>query len=202
MPAATRSLLLGQIGFFAFLGLCLSIDSAGLSDNHGWSYYGGRSGTFVPYLLGFLVLVLLIGRTARLLERSSAPPELAGALRLLAVLLLLDVATPDTLDAFFYWAHDVASALLFLFELGFGFVLVWKVVPTRLGRGLLGVQLVGGLLAMFSQLELLRLLGVGILLFQLSFGALLLIAVTRIAVVAREQPADAREEPAAAGVGR
>ena len=49
-------------------------------------------------------------------ERSGAGAGLPTGLRLLAVFLLLDVATPDRVNAFFYWAHDLTSALLFLYR--------------------------------------------------------------------------------------
>jgi len=201
MPPAARSLLLGQVGFFACLSLCVLIDSAGLNDNHGWSYYGGRAGTVVPYTLGFLVLVLLVGRSAQQLEKSSAPPWLPGALRLLAVLLLLDLATPDTVNALFYWAHDVASTVLFLFELALAILLVRNVVPTPAGWGMFGAQFSGGLVAMFSQLQMLALLGLGILVFQVSFGALLVVAVWRVAQAAPHRLAAVREEAAVATSG-
>ncbi len=35
MPAPARQLLLGQLGFFACLSVCVAIDRAGLNDNHG-----------------------------------------------------------------------------------------------------------------------------------------------------------------------
>jgi len=197
MPAPARQLLLGQLGFFACLSVCVAIDRAGLNDNHGWSYYGGRSETFLPYMLGFLVLILLLGRSARLLELTGAP-QLAGALRLLALLLLLDLATPDTVNGFFYWAHNVASTLLFLFEFCFGIVLVATAVPSVFGAALFAVQLAGGLIAMCSQLQVLPILGVGILLFQASFGVLLVVATARVARAVLPGPLAVPGETAAA----
>lgn len=187
MPAPARQLLLGQLGFFACLSVCVAIDRAGLNDNHGWSYYGGRYETFLPYMLGFLVLILLLGRSARLLELAGAP-QLAGALRLLALLLLLDLATPDTVNGFFYWAHNVASTLLFLFEFCLGIVLVATAVPSLFGAALFVIQLAGGLIAMFSQLQVLPILGIGILLFQVSFCVLLVVATARVARAAQPGP--------------
>jgi hypothetical protein len=202
MPAPARQLLLGQLGFFACLSVCVAIDRAGLNDNHGWSYYGGRSETFLPYMLGFLVLILLLGRSARLLELAGATLRLAGALRLLALLLLLDLATPDTVNGFFYWAHNVASTLLFLFEFCLGIVLVATVVPSHFGAALFAVQLAGGLIAMFSQLQVLPILGIGIFLFQASFGALLVVATARVARAAQPGPLTMPgETPAAVAAG-
>ncbi len=151
-------------------------------------------------MLGFLVLILLLGRSARLLELAGAPLQLAGALRLLALLLLLDLATPDTVNGFFYWAHNVASTLLFLFEFCLGIALVATAVPSLFGAGLFAIQLAGGLIAMFSQLQVLPILGIGILLFQASFGVLLVAATARVARAAQLGPLAVPGETATAAV--
>ena len=72
--------------------------------------------------------------------------------------------------------------MLFLYQLGFAIWLVRFVWRTRAGAILVGVQFVGGLVAMFSQLQLIPLLGLGILVFQVSFGALLVCATARLAI--------------------
>src|SRR5439155_19267890 len=110
------------------------------------------------------------------LERSAAPAGLATALRLLGFFLFFDLATPDTVNSVFFWAHDLASTLLFLFQLGFAIWLVRSVWRTRVSVVLVLLQFLGGLVAMFSQLQLIPLLGLGILVFQLSFGILLVCA--------------------------
>src|SRR5262249_43783673 len=162
-----RYLLVGQVGFVAFLALCALIDPTGLQANHGWSYYVDHNQTLVPYVLAFTTLIALTLRAARLLDDSLAPGFATG-LRYLSV--FLDVATPDTVNSFFYWAHDATSALLFLYELGFSIWLVVTLGPRRIGGALLVTQFTGGLVAMFSQLHVIPLLGLGILVFQLSFG--------------------------------
>src|SRR5438093_13428822 len=103
MSNAARSLLFGQLGFLFALGLCVLIDSAGLHSNHGWSYYEEHSRTLLPYLLGFIWLVVLIAYAAGLLARSAAPTPLPPLLKGLAVFLVFDVLTPDTVDAAFAW---------------------------------------------------------------------------------------------------
>jgi hypothetical protein len=175
-----RYLLFAQVGFFLSLVVCMVIDPTGLGDNHGWSYYEGRDETFFPYLLGFFGCVLMIVYAAVLLERSPAPAGLSRGLRLLSFFLFLDIATPDTVNVVFWWAHDVASTLLFLFELGFAVWLVRTVSATRLNLGLLVLQFISGVVAMFSQLQVISQLGVGILLFQVSFGVMLVVTTARI----------------------
>lgn len=196
MPSPARYLLLAQIGFVAFLVVCVLIDPTGLRANHGWSYYIGRDETLVPYLLAFATFIGLTLYAARLLDDSAASRAFSVGLRLLAVFLVLDVATPDTVNAFFYWAHDATSALLFLYELGFGIWIVATIGPRRVGTALLAVQFAGGIVAMFSQLHVIELLGPGILVFQLSFGVLLVAAAARVSAVEGER---LEESPASAG---
>jgi len=182
VSAPARYLLAAQVGFLTLLASCAVVDPAGLESNHGWSYYEGRNATVVPYVLAFAVFVVLTLYAAALLERSRGPDGFATGLRYLCVFLLLDLATPDTLNTFFYWAHDVTSAALFVYELAFAAWLVVVVAPTRPAVVLLAAQFGGGLVAMFSQLQLVPLLGAGILLFQLSFGLVLVAAAARVEV--------------------
>jgi hypothetical protein len=195
LSAPARVLLLAQLGFVAFLALCAAIDPSGLEDNHGWSYYEGRGDTVVPYLLAFGTFIALVLYATTLLQGSSAPAGFVAGLRLLPLFLILNLATPDTVNAFFYWAHDVTSALLFLYELGFAIWVVAVMAPSRLGVGLLVAQFAGGLVAMFSQLHAVSLLGFGILVFQLCFGLLLVAAAAPVrvgeAAVAEEATAPA-----------
>ena len=176
MSRVSRLLLSAQAVFFLALGVCVALDTRGLGDNHGWSYYEGREDTAAPYVLGFVVSIALIAYAAAIAARTDAPSGLSWGLAGLALFLALDVGSPDTVDDAFYWAHDVTSAALFLYELGFALWLVRTLVPTRAGVALVAAQFAGGLVAMFSQLQLVSQLGLGILLFQLSFGVLLVTA--------------------------
>ena len=127
-------------------------------------------------MIGFVGTIALVAFAAAIAARSDAPKGLAWGLAGLALFLALDVASPDTVNAVFYWAHDLTSAALFLYELGFAVWLVRTLEPTAVGVALVVVQFCGGLVAMFSQLQVISQLGLGILVFQLSFGALLVAA--------------------------
>ena len=198
MSTLARYLLLAQVGFFLALAVCAVIEPEGLNDNHGWSYYEGRGETVAPYLLGILGGILLIVYASFVAERSAAPARLVGGLRLLALFLFLDVATPDTINVVLYWAHDLASTILFLYQLGFAIWLVRTIWRTRLGIALLCVQLAGGLVAMFSQFQVIPLLGLGILVFQLSFGILLVAATAPLRSVVPDESRAGEEVPAPA----
>lgn len=176
MSRVSRLLLLAQAVFFLALGTCAVLEPVGLGSNHGWSYYEGRADTAAPYVLGFLVTIALVTYAAVVAARSNAPRGLGWGLAGLALFLGLDVASPDTVNGVFYWAHDMTSAALFLYELAFAVWLVRTLERTAVGVTLVAAQLCGGLVAMFSQLQVTSQLGLGILVFQLSFGALLVIA--------------------------
>lgn len=176
MSPVSRLLLAAQALFFLALGACVTLDTRGLGDNHGWSYYESHSRTAAPYVIGLVGSIALIAYAAAVAERSDAPRRLALGLAGLALFLALDVATPDTVNDVFYWAHDLTSAALFLYELVFALWLVRTLLPTGYGAALVLTQFGGGLVAMFSQLQVITQLGLGILIYQLSFGVLLVTA--------------------------
>lgn len=176
MSRVSRLLLAAQAVFFLALAVCVALDARGLGDNHGWSYYEGRAATAGPYVIGFVASIALVGYAAIVAARSDVPRGLAWGLAGLALFLAFDVASPDTVNDVFYWAHDATSAALFLYELGLALWLVRTLVPNGVGAALVAAQFAGGLVAMFSQLQLISQLGLGILLFQVSFGVLLVTA--------------------------
>ena len=179
--SAARTLVYGQLAFFAALAGCALIDRRGLWDNHGWSYYGSRAQTAGLYTIGFLAFVACVLVVASYVRHVPAPAPLAPLLAGLALVLILDLATPDTIDQAFYDGHVAASVVLFLYQLAFAIWLVRAMLASRLGQGLLALQFAGGLVAMFSQLQWIGLLGLGILVFQVSFFVLLDYAIAGLA---------------------
>ena len=177
MPVAARYLLFAQVAFWSAMLLCVAIAHGGLGDNHGFSFYGGRVSTILPYAIGFLAAAALITQAAWLLDRSGRA-RLATGLRVLVV--LADLLTPDTLGSVFYAAHIAASIALFTFEATFGLWLVTAVAATTGTIGLYSTQITGGVVAGLSQLQWIGLLGLGIFVFQIAFGALLVIVVAHL----------------------
>jgi hypothetical protein len=178
MSSVSRCLLAAQVTFWTSVVVCFAIANGGLSHNHGLSVYGGRPSTFVPWAIGFVVSAAFIARAAALLDAhgEDVDRQLANALRLLVALLVALLATPDTIDQVFYVAHIVASVALFSFQAGFGLWLVLRRAPTRIAAWLYGAQIFGGCVAGLSEAQWLGLLSPGIVLFQLAFGALLVVA--------------------------
>ncbi len=169
MTAAQRHLVLAQLVFWAAVLLCFAVTGGGLGHNHGFSVYGGRWTTVLPWAVGIAGAAALAWRAAGLLA-DDAP--LARCLRVTVVLLVFILLTPDSIDQFFYVAHIVASVALFLFQAMVG---LWLVVRTRspFVLQLYVVQIAAGLVAGASQAQWIGLLSPGIFVFQLAFGALL-----------------------------
>ena len=173
MTAVGRLLLWAQLAFWGCVVVCFAVTGGGLSHNHGFSVYGGAWETIVPWTVGFVAAAVLILRAAALLEGSDR--VFAWGLRLVVLFGMGILFTPDTIDQLFYDAHIVASVLLFLFQAGLG---LWIVV--RAHAGLLTrvyvLQIAGGVVAGLSQAQWIGLLSLGILVFQVAFGALIVLA--------------------------
>ena len=178
--AAVRNLVYAQVSFFGLLLVCVALTPKGFEANHGLSYYGEHAHTIGPYALGFVVCCVFLLRAAAHMPDEGDAGRLATGLRILAVLLLLDIATPDTINALFYWLHVIASAALFVFELALAGWLVAIGRRSPLSVGLLATQLCAGLVAMFSQLHAIELLSFGIVAFQVSFALLLVLEASEL----------------------
>lgn len=175
MTSVGRLLLRAQLAFWACVVACFAVDGGGLSHNHGFSVYGGRPATIVPWAIGFVIAAYFILRGAALLDEDDR--SLAQCLRVTVALLLSVLFTPDTVDQLFYDAHVAASIALFLFEAVVGLWLV-RCAHVRAVPQLYVIQIAGGIVAGLSQLQWIGLLSPGILVFQVAFGALLVAATT------------------------
>jgi hypothetical protein len=170
MNGARRLLLLAQLAFWSCVVLCFVVTGGGLGGNHGFSVYGGKWTTILPWAIGIVAAAALIWRAAD--ELAVDDPTLARCLRINVVLLVFILLTPDSIDQFFYVAHIVASVALFLFQAVVG---LWLVLRTRSAvvLQLYVVQIAAGLVAGASQAQWIGLLSPGIFVFQLAFGALI-----------------------------
>jgi hypothetical protein len=149
------------------------VTGGGLGHNHGFSVYGGRWTTILPWAVGIAAAALLIWGAAEIV--AGEDQSLARALRINVVLLVFILLTPDSIDQFMYVAHIVASVALFLFQATVG---LWLVLRTQsnLVLELYVLQIAAGLVAGASQAQWIGLLSPGILVFQLAFGALIVSA--------------------------
>jgi hypothetical protein len=170
MDDARRMLLLAQLTFWFCALLCFVVTGGGLGHNHGFSVYGGKWTTILPWAVGIAAAAVLIWRAADVL--ASGDPTLAACLRINVFLLVFILLTPDSVDRFFYVAHIVASVVLFLFQAAVGLWLVIRTQSIPVGE-LYVLQIASGLVAGASQAQWIGLLSPGIFGFQLAFGALI-----------------------------
>ena len=171
MTYARQLLVRAQLLFWTCVGLCVVVTGGGLGHNHGFSVYGGRWTTALPWGVGITGAAVLIWRAADALAHED--PALARCLRANVVLLLSILLTPDSIDQAFYVAHIVASVALFLFQAIVG---LWLVFRTRsnLVLQVYVVQIAAGLVAGASQAQWIGFLSPGIFGFQVAFFALLM----------------------------
>jgi hypothetical protein len=170
---AVGYLILAQICFFGFLMIAIIMTPAAFSDNHGLSYYGEHKLTAIPYGLGFLLGSFFLMKVTSALPAKIQPfKNLAVAIQVLVLLLIGVFLTPGNLNRFFDWAHNIVAAGLFIFELGLAlWLIIWWYKDLAI-ISLFIIQLIAGLVAMLSQLDVIYYLSEGILIFQLSFGLL------------------------------
>ena len=90
MNGARRLLLLAQLAFWTCVVLCFAVTGGGLSDNHGFSVYGGRWTTILPWTVGISAAAVLIWRAADAVSEDDQ--ALARCLRINVVLLRLHPA--------------------------------------------------------------------------------------------------------------
>lgn len=98
-------------------------------------------------------------------------------MNLLALILLLVLLTPNTVNSFFNWGHNIASSVLFLYELSFSTWLARMCFADRLIWTLIALQLMAGLLSMLSNFHVVFYLSEGTLAFQFVFSIVLIYAV-------------------------
>ncbi len=177
---AIRSLIYAQVGFFFCLAVAVVINNAGFAHNRGLSFYGEHWDTAVPFGLGFLVCDFFLLHAGRILTRLGTARVFDSLLRILAMLLLLILLTPDNLNNIYAWLHIIASTVLFLFELGFAVWLTMRVHHDTFTWFLLGGQLIAGGVAMFSVFQATRYLSEGSLFYQVFFGILLVWTISKL----------------------
>jgi len=175
MTAVGRLLLRAQLAFWGCVVICFAVTGGDLSHNHGFSVYGGKWTTIVPWTVGFVAAAVLLLRAAALLDETDR--VFAWGLRLLVLFAMGILFTPDTVNQVFYDAHVVASVVLFLFQAILGLWIVLRAHATLLTR-IYTVQIAGGIVAGMSQAQWIGLLAVGIFVFQVAFGALIVLAAT------------------------
>lgn len=177
MSDAVRYIIRSQLVLYAGLLVCIALLPAGLHTNDGISYYGIFERTLIPYTLALGGAAYFAWLAADKLTR----PELRYvrfSLFLYTLLVVGIMLTPYSLGRWFDYLHTTFGSALFSLQLLLSFWLVWR-LRTWWAWALAVVELVAGIFSAAYLSPKTGLLLQSQLLFQLAFGALLLLSLQK-----------------------
>ncbi len=137
---------------------------------YGISYFGVTTPTLPVVAIGFVVGSLILITASKKLPDFAPYRLVKFTLRVVSVGIVLLLLTPYTVDTFFNWTHMILGGVIFAIEMYTGAVICFRHLPDRVSRIALGIQFLGGLLAMFSLPDhMLNFMLEGEVIFQLGF---------------------------------
>lgn len=142
-------LLVTQVAFFTSLAWCYLIFHAPVVQLDGISFYGVYHRTLPIIFLGYLVAAIGLWRTGDYLRSAGAGAIVWSGLRVVAVSLMVLLATPFNHGALLNWAHMTTGVIGALVQLA----ITSRLLSTRRTLRTLGgfaVQLAGGLISAAS----------------------------------------------------
>lgn len=169
------NILLGQACLLGGLLMCVVLKPRGLTANDGISYYGTFRLTVAPYAVALLGSTLFIWRALH--QVAPALPALAyvrGMASCLAAMSVGVVLTPYSANIAFDWVHTALGTAVFALQLLLAMRLHGWNGGDAWSTGFLMTQFVSGVFCAVFVLPKHGFLIQGQLVFQLSFGALLL----------------------------
>jgi len=174
-----RNLIIGQISFFVFIGVCTAIIPKFLfeSNEGGISNFGVHNSTIVPFSLAFLLSIIFTVMAAEKIKgHTKRLIQIRLVLYILASLTLLVLVStyPYKINSTFKNLHILTGAIIFVFEMAVSFWLALVIYKNKLNSPILLIQLLGFLAAFFTLIGVLHLLFVSQIVTGLAFGALLI----------------------------
>lgn len=170
-----RYLTYSQIAIYAAFLICIALEPSSLGANSGLSYFGVHRLTIIPFGFGMLLGSYFIMRASHYLTAMTrAARWLNLALRGIALLVVGIVITPYTFGGWFDVAHRTFGITLFSLQL---VIALWMIIFNKrswLNYGLIGLQIVGGLISLVYLNPTHGYLIQGQLLFQMAFSAIIL----------------------------
>lgn len=176
-----RQIMWGQGILYAGLLVCIILEPQGLGANDGISYYGIHLRTVVPYLLGLLGAAYFCWQAGSRMEQPQLRPVQISLL-FFSLLIAGIVVTPYSVDRWFDYMHTALGSALFSLQLVLSGWLIWQ-LKYSWWSVLLGLtELAGGILSAIYLKPTHGFLLQAQILFQLAFGALLVLGLSRLAV--------------------
>jgi hypothetical protein len=173
MVRAARTILLGQSIFYASLGICVLLKPSGLGVNAGISYYGIFRETFVPYAIGLLGAAYFTVRAVN--EIPAEEQILRFALRVYPLLVVGIVITPYAVGRWINDLHVACGSILFSLQLLLSLQLIRQQRYIWWSMLLTAAQLAGGIASAMYLAPARGLLLQAQVVFQIAFGALLIL---------------------------
>jgi hypothetical protein len=146
---ARQVLVATQVVFFVCVALCEAVAHGPDAEIYGISYFGVHAPTIPLVAIGYGVAAVGLWRTSTLFASLDAPGVLAPGLRVVALGLPLELATPFNHGSFFNWAHMSIGVAIGITQMGLSTVLVLRHPRPSTTAAFLW-QLAGGIVAAAS----------------------------------------------------
>jgi len=173
--------------------MCVALKPAGLSANNGISYYGIFRETFLPYALGLLGSAFFLAHAIGNLPTSQH--ELRLAFTTYIPLIVGIVATPYAAGRWLNYLHTIFGSALFSLQLILSGWLTLRLHYIWWAVMLTTVEVVAGIFSAAYLNPTHGFLMQAQLLFQLAFGALLILSLHKLS--GSKMPAMPETSPAA-----
>jgi hypothetical protein len=186
MHQAAKNILWGQIFLYTGLLVCVLLKPAGLAVNDGISYYGIYRATFFPFAAGLLGAVYF---TVRAIDALPVQEKLLRmALKVYAPLVVGIVITPYAAGRWMDYLHTACGSALFALQLVLSGWLVWRLYYVWWSVVLCLVELAAGIASAIYLRPAHGFLFQSQTVFQLAFGALLILNLRRLQLSAPSSP--------------
>lgn len=146
---ALRPLLVGSLGFFASVAVCILIAHDPTVEHDGISYFSVSATTLPVILVGYLSVIAGMLLSARRFPNDELGPRLALPLRCMPVFFVLLLITPFNKGTALNWTHMTVGVTLAVSQ---GVVTVWlcTVLPATRVLAAAFVELTGGVISALS----------------------------------------------------
>lgn len=176
-------ILFSQLLLYAGLLVCVVIRPAGLAANDGISYYGIYRDTFFPFAAGLLGAAYF---TVRAIDRLTPGEKILRlAFKIYAPLIVGIVITPYAAGRWMDYLHTTCGSALFSLQLILSGYLMWCLRYTWWSVVLSLIELAAGILSAVYLNPSHGFLFQTQVLFQLAFGALLILSLQRLTSAVR-----------------
>ncbi|HUY42987.1 MAG TPA: hypothetical protein VMU98_04400 [Acidimicrobiales bacterium] len=147
--AARRVVARTQTLFFVILFGCVLVSHSPVAQRDGISFYAVNARTIALAFVGYLVAAVGLWRLSQIFLAVNEERLVWSALRVVAIMLVVLLATPFNKGTFLNWAHMVAGAAGALAQLALGWRLGTRTREVK-AWGALAAMLAGGVLAALS----------------------------------------------------